>query len=168
MMVSEIRYDRTINLGNYENEKVGFTVSLREGDDHVEALDRAKEMVNHALGVVKEPLIKAAPVAPKKDESKKTTASKKKVTKKKASKKVVKPKNIPYSRDIKLHRDTLGVEVLSKIDDQWRVSKRTVNAAKKVSSDMVGEEFLNNEGEVLPAFFKAAKKIYDLACKNDL
>lgn len=42
----EIFYERTINTGQYENEKIGITLEIEEGVKAVEALQHAREFVN--------------------------------------------------------------------------------------------------------------------------
>ncbi len=46
MKLAEIRIDRTKSLGNYENLKLGFTVIVQEGESAVEAIERAKTLVD--------------------------------------------------------------------------------------------------------------------------
>ena len=45
MRVSEVRYERTFNLGDYENVKMAATVDLDEGDDPADAWALAKAEV---------------------------------------------------------------------------------------------------------------------------
>ena len=163
MNIVEVRYDRKINLGNYESEGIGLTISVKEGDDEQAAIQKAKKTVHLALGITAPDPVpvdkKELQQETKKVAAKKTPAKKKKVRSKKSP-------IVAYSRDIQLHRDMLG-KIIEDIDPNWRQSKRTVNAAKKVSQDMVGKDFLD-KGETIKDFIKECKSIYDLACKNDL
>ena len=43
--VKEIRYDRTFNLGNYENESIGFTIEIDETDDTKQCFEYLKQFV---------------------------------------------------------------------------------------------------------------------------
>ena len=45
MRVSEVRYERTFNLGDYENVKLAATVEVDEGDDPADAWALAKAEV---------------------------------------------------------------------------------------------------------------------------
>lgn len=49
MRAVEIRYDRTVNTGNYCNEKIGITIQLDPGVKAADALDAAKKFVNEHL-----------------------------------------------------------------------------------------------------------------------
>lgn len=51
MKVVTISLERLKNLGNYENEKVGMTIDLAEGDDPQEAIDWAREQVEQSLSI---------------------------------------------------------------------------------------------------------------------
>jgi hypothetical protein len=50
MQVKEITYSTTINLGNFENERIEFTADLNEGEEPSEALRNLKEMVLQNTG----------------------------------------------------------------------------------------------------------------------
>lgn len=43
---TEIYYERTINTGQYENEKIGITLAVEEGTKAAEALAEARKFVN--------------------------------------------------------------------------------------------------------------------------
>lgn len=45
MQVVEVTYERTFNLGNYESMKLGVKLSVNEGEDGVEAMNRAEAFV---------------------------------------------------------------------------------------------------------------------------
>lgn len=49
MRVESVRYERLVNLGNYENQRVGVTVILEPEDTPSEALRRAKAFVEKSL-----------------------------------------------------------------------------------------------------------------------
>jgi len=46
MKISEIRIDRTKNTGQFENLKLGFTVVVGEDESPVEAIERAKLLLD--------------------------------------------------------------------------------------------------------------------------
>lgn len=45
MKATRIYYEKCINLGNYQNEKIGVEVELAENENAVQALDAAKKFV---------------------------------------------------------------------------------------------------------------------------
>jgi hypothetical protein len=47
MKITAVSYQRTINLGNYESERVGTEVELDEGDSPEAAIAFAKEFVRN-------------------------------------------------------------------------------------------------------------------------
>lgn len=66
MKITKIEYSRVFSLGNYENEKIGVEVEVRENEDAADALKEAKkfvelsshnsqEKIKKALMIVKNP-----------------------------------------------------------------------------------------------------------------
>jgi|7_EtaG_2_1085326.scaffolds.fasta_scaffold69864_2 hypothetical protein len=51
MNVTRVTVERLKNLGNYENEKVGLTATLEDGEDCLEAAEELKVLVMKSLGV---------------------------------------------------------------------------------------------------------------------
>jgi hypothetical protein len=49
MKVTIVRFEKLINLGNYENQKLGVEVQLDEGETPSEAIKRAKAFVESHL-----------------------------------------------------------------------------------------------------------------------
>jgi len=49
MRVESVRYEKLVNLGNYQNQKVGVTVVLEPDESPSEALRRAKAFVEKSL-----------------------------------------------------------------------------------------------------------------------
>jgi hypothetical protein len=45
MKVAMVKYERLVNLGNYENEKIGCEVEVSEGESPQAALDAARRFV---------------------------------------------------------------------------------------------------------------------------
>lgn len=46
MHITEIRIDRTKSLGNYENIKLGLTITKEETENDNDAIERAKRMID--------------------------------------------------------------------------------------------------------------------------
>ena len=51
MKVIEVSVERLKNMGNYENEKVGMKVEVRDDENPQAAVAWAKTLVNEALGI---------------------------------------------------------------------------------------------------------------------
>ncbi len=49
MKITEVRYERIKNTGNYENEKLSVVVAINENDDPNEAVRRARKFVERHL-----------------------------------------------------------------------------------------------------------------------
>ena len=49
--ITTITYSRTVNLGNYESEKLEVTVEIHEGADHALEFEDLKRWVCGKLGV---------------------------------------------------------------------------------------------------------------------
>jgi len=50
MIVIKVTYQRTKQVGRYEPERIGFEVVLEEGDDVLEAVERARATARRAFG----------------------------------------------------------------------------------------------------------------------
>lgn len=46
MHITTINYTKTFNLGNYSSEKIGVEIALNEGEDAMEAMEAAKNLVH--------------------------------------------------------------------------------------------------------------------------
>lgn len=46
MKLTKITYAQTLNLGNYENERIELEVTLLEGEDPRVALERCRKFIN--------------------------------------------------------------------------------------------------------------------------
>lgn len=51
MHIKEVYIERLVNLGNYENKKVGVTISVAEDEDAHVAAKFGKEFVSQELGL---------------------------------------------------------------------------------------------------------------------
>jgi hypothetical protein len=54
MLVKLIHYERLVNLGNYENEKLGIDVEIEPGETVEEAIQRARAVVDDGLTAIYE------------------------------------------------------------------------------------------------------------------
>lgn len=43
---TEVYYERTINLGQYENERIGITLAVEDGEKAADVLAKARQFVN--------------------------------------------------------------------------------------------------------------------------
>lgn len=62
MKMSEITYNRTFNLGNFNSERIGVRIEINEGESVAQALEAAKQLVeethkNNYPNLVVEPII---------------------------------------------------------------------------------------------------------------
>lgn len=53
MKTKEVRYEKCFNLGNYENEKIGVTVEVEEGDNIQDIIEQSRNYVNLQSSVFK-------------------------------------------------------------------------------------------------------------------
>lgn len=51
MKIKTVEYSALINLGNYNNERIGFTAQLEEGETVEEVIDKLRQMVKENGGV---------------------------------------------------------------------------------------------------------------------
>lgn len=173
MKINSLKYVRKFNLGNYESEEVGVDAMVEDGENATSVLDSMIQFVNTkgkvnnvqpystgALGkttapseptVVEEPKKKAA--APKKEKAPEPVKEEAapapapapeepKQTKKKASS-VTK-----YDRSAETHRKLFS-EILEANVKDWKMNSEK---AKEVSVELIGQDFLDMEGKVLPEF----------------
>jgi len=61
-----------------------------------------------------------------------------------------------YNREIKEHREIFS-KLLGSVSPKWAVKKSLKDRARKASEEFTGEEFLDENGTVLPAFKTAVK-----------
>jgi len=158
---TEVRYDRTFNLGSYESEKLGVTYSMADGEDIFKAIEHVKSVV---LGknVVKE---EVKVVEAKKEEPKKKKADPKPVEKveesveeetveepvKEEPKKKKAGKTITYNRKDDIHKKRLA-EFLDADFPKWK-DPAILKKAASISAEFDGKEaFLDAEGNILDSF----------------
>ena len=56
MIIKTVHYCATLNLGNYSNEKIGFTAQLESGESAESAIDKLRSKVKEVGGVNAEEL----------------------------------------------------------------------------------------------------------------
>jgi len=155
---TEVRFDATKNLGNYENEKVGVTFSMVEGDDVFEVIAHCRNVVNgtNSTTVTKEEVkVEVKEVENKKSnegeapksEVKAQVETKEKVKKEKAKK----VDHVLYDRKNDVHKARLGAFLDANVPN-WK-SGATIKKASEISSKFTGTEpFLDSNGDVLDSF----------------
>lgn len=154
MKITEIKYMRRFNLGNYEHEEIEATANLDEGESYIGALAELKNMVHgkHQEPVVPEPLIEEPVVVPEETAVEQTIVEEPKAEEivekkpKRATKKAAKVTN--YDRGLDNHKKLLA-DVLDKNCPNWKKSGAKV---KEISVLMEGKPFLNAEGSVIEDF----------------
>lgn len=179
MRVTEISYVRRKNLGSYEYEELSMSAVIEEGENTSEEVDKLKNEVLSALGIVtaptpepvketkvkeekpkvkKEPKQEIPPVIEKEEEETPEPPKLPETKEKKAPKKekVVEP--TPYDRDKQTHKD-LFANLLNTSFPGWSTDKAAIGRAKHASLAMVGEDFLNEKGEILPTFKEAVNNL---------
>ena len=139
MKITEVRVDITINKGNYESEKIGFTAQLEDGEDAITIRDHLKNLCTKEA-VINTPL--EAYIESVDKASKEVKEPKEKKTKK------LKIKLTPYDRNLEIHKK-LFQSLLSEINPDW---KKDPSKAKSVSQTLEGVEFLDESGEIVESF----------------
>jgi hypothetical protein len=207
MKISEARYTRRYNIGNYEHEEYTLAAVVKEGETGAEALIDLKHQV--AAAYVGEGSIGPAPEpeeeieqpieeeeipveeeipeeteeeveeedieeeVPEEKPKKKTKAPKKEeaeeddydyadqlpkeLVKEAPKKKSFKKKPQTYQRSNEAHKEIFS-NVLKAVAPDWKKSFESKAQAKKVSQKMVGEEFLDEDGNVVASFTEAVRK----------
>lgn len=49
MHISEVRYEKVQNLGNYESQRIGVTIVLNENESAESAIERARAFVRRVI-----------------------------------------------------------------------------------------------------------------------
>lgn len=197
MKISEAKFVRRYNVGQYEHEEYSLTAVVEDDDKAVEVLMKLKKDVAAAYSGVcedeasepeQDPQDTVPVEQPEEEEEEQdifdgeeetedtedeeeveepAPAKKSKATPTKAgaktgsgspAKKNLKKKPPTYSRSNETHKELFS-DVLKGVAPDWKKSAVTKAKAKVVSMDMEGEEFLDEDGNVLPAFKQAVKKL---------
>jgi hypothetical protein len=160
MRVTEVKYTRRFNMGNYEHEEVTATAVIDDETTTVDAILRLKSEVVSAISGKLPPPPELPPVKEvvKEEPKAKEPAPKVKETPKKAPKPTVKetPKKGPkptvkYDRDIEEHKEELG-NIFEELHPGWNKDKEVLKRCASISREMVGEYIFAEDGEVLDSF----------------
>jgi hypothetical protein len=159
MRVTEVKYTRRFNMGNYEHEEVTATAVIDDETTTVDAIQRLKsEVVSAIIGKLPPPeLPPVRGVTPPVKEVVKEPAPKVKETPKKEPKaKKETPKSGPkptvkYDRDIEEHKEELG-NIFEELHPGWNKDKEVLKRCASISREMVGEYIFAEDGEVLDSF----------------
>lgn len=177
MEVTEIKYQRTVRTGEYENEIIGATATPTEGVDIHEEFAELKALVNSQVSTTQGATATAP--APKKNKkaAKQTPAQEETATQESEEdtftdgddgaaeaqeaapaepkkKKTFKSKAAAYDREVNEHRSILATFLDTKIKKEvWRAKDSSMNKrVLKAAATMAGEQFLDKEGNILPEF----------------
>ena len=183
MRVTEVKYSKKFNLGNYESEEFGLTAVLEEDDVAQVAFIGLKNEVAIAYsGEVTKPEPEELP-EPKKgkkkakpepeveeeteeEESEETEVEETEETEDevddepkaaKGKKSKFKKKPQTYLRSNETHKEIFS-NVLKTVAPDWKKTTESKAKAKAASQKLEGEEFLDENGEVLATFKAAVKK----------
>jgi len=172
---NEVKYTYRFNKGNYESEEIGISAFIEEGNFQ-DALLECKSLVHGKAVVAAAPVnkeVKKAPVKAKeveakvekeveaKVESPKKEAAKKAPVKKAAAKKAPakrKTKAVAYDRTVDGHKARMAELCLDVFGEGWRKDRSILGKIKQASGNLVGEDFLGEDGEILESFVAEFKK----------
>lgn len=169
MRVTEVKYTRRYNVGQYEHEEYTLVTVLEEGDeDSKTVIAELKEDVAQAhageskkAGVGEKPAKgkKASSAKAKKDSeeeesSVENTEDSPAPAKKKKS---FKSKAASYDRANEIHKKLFS-EQLQAISPGWSKDKEKMSLANKLSRQMHGKEMLDSDGKVINEFYRELKK----------
>lgn len=171
MKVNGLKYTRRFNIGNYEHEEVTVDASVNEGEHPTQVLGEMINFVNtKGLGPTVTVMGKmdSTPVGATSDHP--VPKAKKETKKEKAPEPVqeeLKPEPEPekeekpakktkasgltkYDRGLEIHRKLFSELLETNVKD-W---KNHPEKAMKTSVALIGKDFLDNEGKVIPEFKK--------------
>ena len=170
--ITEIKYGRTINTGDYNNEKIEATYVVAEGECPQGAMVKLKNFVNTGEYLSEPKVAKTTTETkvdedmvvtetPKKTEEEKKPAQKatkkaaKKVTKKATGRKALTPKpDVVYTRESKAHKDEMA-GILSEEFPNWKTEEGMPAKAKALSTRLEGTPIYNHKGVLLDGFREA-------------
>jgi DNA polymerase III gamma/tau subunit len=187
--ITEVKYMRRYNLGNYEHEEIAISAVLDEGEDHFAAIANLKSDVasaqkgeasehSAAIAAAGEPASK--PVKEKKSPKKKaeeepseeaeendeTEQDIEESEEEEAEEEEEKPaakKSFKKKPQVYSRASEQHKEILSKVlssvAPDWKKTPESKEKAKGASQKMEGKEFLDESGEVLESFTAEVKKI---------
>jgi len=175
MRVSEVKFTKRYNVGNYEHEEYSLNAVLEEDENHVEAMSQLKADVIAAYTEEKSTVKKstkkaaAAVVEEEEEETTETETSDEEDTaeeveeepvlaaKKGKAKKTFKKKAQVYQRSNDTHKELFS-GVMNAVAPAWKKTTESKAKAKEVSMKFEGVDFLDENGSVLETFKAAVKK----------
>jgi hypothetical protein len=172
MKINEIKYEKTFNLGNYESEKIGVSCAVDEGESSYAVLAAMKIFVSkRGLEIPEEeekPQNVEAPEQKEQETPKVKAETETAETPKESSKpekkkggggaKVKRVKGTPYTRESEIHKKLFS-ELLFREFPKWNSSPEGKAKGKEVSLKVVGQEFLDSEGLVIPSFLDTVREL---------
>lgn len=195
MKVTEVTYTKRFNTGKYEHEEYTVTASIDEDDDAKESIAELKQLVVQGHGGeidVDQDKDEAEEEESEEQESKKSRGSKAKPKDedeseeeeseeeepseeeaeeeeekpKAAAKKKFRSKDAAYDRQDPLHKKLVGEILDSKFKGWNKKGSDLAKKAGKASQELDGEDFLDNDGEVVPEFRSKLLKLMGGAAKK--
>ena len=172
-MITEIKYTKRFNIGDYQHEEYGVTYSVGEGESPEKSMMNMKNFIQDSFGnklgssepvntpepKKKAPAKKSKVVADDapadkevetEKEFKKETSEHKEPKKKRNQK-----KNVVYNRDLAEHKTEMA-SILNRDFPEWKATPESKAAAKALSGKLEGTPFLDGKtGAVLPEFVTA-------------
>ncbi len=166
MRITEVKYAKKFNLGNYESEEFALTAVVEEKDNHLETLQSLKNDVHSAYSGDSKSAEDTETEEPDDTETEETesedTESEESEEKTKPKAKSKKPKKFKskaqaYDRANETHKEIFS-SLLKSVAPDWKKTPESKVKAKIVSEKLEGEDFLDADGEVLPEFKASVKK----------
>lgn len=166
MKVIEVRVDATVRKAEFESEKVGITAIVEETDDYRNVIQELKDFIygkktsdkKTKTAIVKEEIketvkeevkVEDNPTVLKTVEETPTPIKKEKKTKEKFE---------AYDRANQVHK-----KLMSKIlDEKYPDWESDTSKAAAASRMMVGENFLDKEGNILQEFIEKVCKLMEV------
>jgi len=175
-VITELRYTKRFNIGDYQHEEFGVTYSVAEGESPEASMMKMKNFIQdsftNTLG--KSKAVNTPVKEEKKAPAKKVKAVKveddakadvevedekefKKLTeeKKEPKKKRNQKKPTVYNRDLAEHKTEMAA-ILNRDFPEWKATPESKTAAKALSGKLEGTPFMDAKtGEILPEFVTA-------------
>ena len=159
MKVTEIKFNRKVNLGNYDSADLEMTAVLSEGDNTQDCVNDLINQVEVGLGLsVESPKKEVKEEKPKKEAKKeKKEVKEEKPKKEKKEKKAKKEAVVTYDRELPHHKTEFS-NLLKKNYPNWKndaeLKPRAIELSKEI---LIGKPFLSAEGDILDSFKKIIK-----------
>ena len=145
MQITEIKYSKRFNLGNYEAEEIGLVADVMDGKNISKCLEELKTTISKMRSGTDNEVTE-------KVETKETSKSEEKRLK------TLKKKAAKYDRNNESHK-ALFIEMLNVAFPKWSETKESKAKGKEVSMKMEGLDFLDEKGKVVDEFYSKFKKL---------